>query len=65
MRERAMASFARTVVPLTAELLREDFSNAVCDMINAIDKDAALKVVQGLADINGKVAYYAGRGDAR
>ena len=60
MRERAMVSFAKAIVPLTTELLREDFYNAVCDVIGATDKDTAQKVVQALADSAGQVAYYAG-----
>lgn len=60
MRERAMVSFAKAIVPLTTELLREDFYNAVCDVIGAADEDTALKVGQALADSAGQVAYYAG-----
>lgn len=64
MRERTMSSYAKAIVPLTTELLREDFYNSVLDVIGAIDKDTALKVVRALAGTSGQVAHYTDKDNA-
>ncbi len=50
LRERAMASFAKSVVPLTEPLMREDFMNGVWSAINATDKDTGRLVLQAIMD---------------
>ena len=52
LRERSMATFAKSIVPLTDSMANEDFLEAAAKALKSIDKDVAIRVLRELQKLD-------------